>query len=67
MMLLAVVAMLPPHSAEVITNLSTLPIYESSNLEHSSGDEMVQAVREQKVADLDKIVKKTFESSSKLD
>ena len=67
MILLAVLAMLPTHSVEVITNLSTLPIHESSNLEYSSGDEMVQAVRMQKVEDLDKIVKKTFESKNKLD
>ena len=64
MVLLSVLAFLPSHSQEIVTNLSTLPIYESSNLEHSSNDEMVQAVREQKVEDLDKIVKKTFESSS---
>ena len=67
MILLAVLAMLPQHSVEVITNLSTLPIHESSNLEYSSGDEMVQAVRMQKVEDLDKFVNKTFDSKSKLD
>ena len=60
MIQLAVLVMLPQHSVEVITNLSTLPIYESSNLEESSGEEMVQSVRLQKVTDLDKIVKKTF-------
>ena len=60
MIQLAVLVMLPSHSAKVITNLSTLPIYESSDLEESSGGEMVQAVRQQEVADLDKDVNKTF-------
>ena len=60
MIQLAVLVMLPPHSAKVITNLSTLPIYESSDLEESSGGEMVQAVRQQEVADLDEDVNKTF-------
>ena len=67
MIQLAVLVMLPPHSAKVITNLSTLPIYESSDLEESSGGEMVQAVRQQEVADLDEDVNKTFSSKIKLD
>ena len=60
-------AMLPQRAVKVITNLSTVPIHESSNLEESSGDEMIQTVRMQKDTDLDRIVKKTFESKSKLD
>ena len=60
MILLAVIALLPAHSVEVITNLSTLPIYESSSLEKSSDEEILQAIRLKKVTDLDKIVKKLF-------
>ena len=60
MILLAVIAMLPPHSVEVITNLSTPPIYESSSLEESSDEEILQAIRLKKVTDLDEIVKKVF-------
>ena len=67
MILLAVIAMLPPHSVEVITNLSTPPIYESSSLEESSDEEILQAIRSKKVTDLDKIVKKVFSSESKVD
>ena len=60
MILLAVIAMLPPHSVEVITNLSTPPIYESSSLEESSDEEILQAIRLKKVTDLEETVKKVF-------
>ena len=58
MLLLAVLAMLPPHSVELIKNLSMLPIYESSSLEKSSDEDTLQAIRSKKVTELDKIVKK---------
>ena len=67
MMLLALLTMLPSHSVEVITNLSTPPINESSNLEDSSGEEMVDIVRKQKVSELDKIVDLTFTSKKDVD
>ena len=67
MMLLALLTMLPSHSVEVITNLSTPPINESSNLEDSSGEEMVDIVRKQKVSELDKIVDLTLTSKKDVD
>ena len=60
MSLLAVVALLPDHTLSVLTNLSTVPIHESSDLEKSSGEEMMEIVRLQKKSELEEIVKKTF-------
>ena len=60
MSLLAVVALLPDHTLSVLTNLGTVPINEASDLDKSSGEEMMDVVRFQKDSELEEIVKKTL-------